>query len=256
MSKAATRHTLYLVPWHIGISGDLTYATVRLVRRLRVFLTEEPEVTRDQFRRILEIDPAGREFLPVPSRPSRRFLERIRKLLAREDVGLLSSGGVPCFVDPGGWLVRELRDAGGSVEALAGASGLTTLLSLSGYDWLDDPPTRRFSFVVYHAAQRQDSFLETLARPNEPIVVFLAVGDFGRCLETMRGRVGTRRIAVFFDLARPRRRFPYAGLVQTRTLDEWRALPKRTIDWTKVSDISLLIHPERRLGRGARGRSG
>ena len=50
MSKEPALHTLYLIPWHIGITGDLTYGAVRLARRLKVFLG--PPRLQDRHRRL------------------------------------------------------------------------------------------------------------------------------------------------------------------------------------------------------------
>ncbi|MBI5881571.1 MAG: hypothetical protein HZB91_00470 [Elusimicrobia bacterium] len=236
-------HTLYLVAWHIGAQGDLTLNAVRLARRLRVFLAEESDEAKEQFLSILKLEAKGREFLTIPTRPDPGFLKRVLGHLAKEDVGLISSGGMPCFADPGGWLVREVRSRGGAVAAMAGASGLTTLLALSGFDWLEDPPTRRFSFTFFEEAGPHDFFLETVAREYEPVVVFLRVQAFPLCLKKMEPVVGDRPIAAFFDLTKPRNKFPYADEVRTLSLKEWRSELTK-VRWEKVSDISLMIHPE------------
>mgnify|MGYP001612986210 FL=1 len=138
---------------------------------------------------------------------------------------------------------------------MAGASALTTLLALSGFAWLEDPPTRRFSFTFFEEAGPHDFFLETAAREYEPVVVFLRVHAFPLCLKKMEPVVGDRPIAAFFDLTKPRNKFPYADEVRTLSLKEWRAeLPK--VRWEKVSDIALMIHPKgyRRCKAGLRPR--
>ncbi|MFA6316117.1 MAG: SAM-dependent methyltransferase [Elusimicrobiota bacterium] len=236
-------HTLYLIPWHIGARGDLTLNTVSLARRLGVFLAEEAGEAAEQFLSILRLDAKGREFLTIPPRPDPAFLNRVLGLLEKGDVGLISSGGMPCFADPGGWLVREVRARGGGVTAMAGASGLTTLLALSGFDWLEDPPTRRFSFTFFEAAGPHDFFLETVARKFEPVVVFLRVAAFPKCLKVMREAVGKRPIAAFLDLTKPRPKFPHADEVRVLTVAEWQA-GKAKVAWDRVSDMALMIHPE------------
>ena len=49
-----SEHTLFLVPWHIGNRLDITVNAARVARELRVFLAEEPELTRRQFEGGLE----------------------------------------------------------------------------------------------------------------------------------------------------------------------------------------------------------
>ncbi|MBI5622568.1 MAG: hypothetical protein HY924_02185 [Elusimicrobia bacterium] len=236
-------HTLYLIPWHIGARADLTLNAARSARTLRVFLAEEAAEAKSQFTDVLKLDIKAKEFLTIPARPDRAFLDRVLALLAQEDVGLVSSGGMPCFSDPGGWLVTEVRSRGIRVAAMAGASGLTTLLALSGFDWLEEPPTRRFSFTFFEEAGPHDFFLETVERRFEPVVIFLSVRALPLCLKMLDGRVGERPIAAFLDMTKPRPQFPYADEVRVHRLKEWKT-ELRKVDWKKVSDVALMIHPE------------
>ncbi|MBI4676593.1 MAG: hypothetical protein HY748_03320 [Elusimicrobia bacterium] len=236
-------HTLYLIPWHIGARGDMTLNAVHMARRLRAFLAEEAEEARSQFFKVLRLDCAGKEFLTIPARPEPGFVNRVLALLAKEDVGLVSSGGMPCFADPGGWLVRDLRSRGVDIAPMAGASSLTTLLTLSGFDWLEDPPTRRFSFTFFEETGPHDDFRETVGRRFEPVIVFLRARAFASCLKMMKDLAGQRPIAAFFDMTKPKPKFPYADQVRTMSANEWEAGVKK-VRWEKVSDIALMIHPE------------
>ncbi|MCM2305316.1 MAG: SAM-dependent methyltransferase, partial [Elusimicrobia bacterium] len=145
-----SEHTLFLVPWHIGNRLDITVNAARVARELRVFLAEEPELTRRQFEGDLGVDCKGKEFLLIPEKEDPRFLKEVLARLAAQDVALICSGGIPCFIDPGAWLVRSLRAREVPVRALAGASILSTMLSLSGMDWTGTH--NRGTFIVYLAS--------------------------------------------------------------------------------------------------------
>jgi 16S rRNA C1402 (ribose-2'-O) methylase RsmI len=161
-------------------------------------------------------------------------------------VGLVSSSGVPCFVDPGAWLVREARARGVPVVALGGASSLSTLLALSGYDWIDHPPTRAFSFVFFEPGADPAYFRAVVGRREEPVVVYLPKGGFDACLAELGPLAGGRAVTAFFDLTRPPRTgFPYANEVRTLSCAAWRRRGRR-IRWDKVSDVALLVEPARK----------
>jgi 16S rRNA C1402 (ribose-2'-O) methylase RsmI len=239
------QHTFLLVPWHIGNMRDITVHTAQAARRMRVFLAEEPALTKAQFEKDLGIDCRGKAFLPIPEKEDPRFLKEVLELLKKEDVALICSGGIPCFIDPGAWLVKRLREREVPITALAGASILATMLSLSGVDWTGTH--NRGTFVVYLATGPQGgvnaSLLEAVRREDEPVFVFLAIPQFRECLETMRPVIGERLVTAFFDLTKvPRSKFPYADRMITLDCRAWLKEAER-IPWADISDVALMVMP-------------
>jgi 16S rRNA (cytidine1402-2'-O)-methyltransferase len=233
---------LILIPWHIGNWEDMTFNAVSTANRLRLFLAEDAEAAREQFLK-LRLDCAGKEFLTIPILPEAAFLDRVLEALGREDVGMVSLGGAPCFADPGGWLVRELRARDVPVVALGGASSLTALLSLSGFDWVATPAARSFSFVFFDGKGSHDQFLSVAGRRGEPVVVFLGKDEFAACLRVLQEPAGDRRISVFFDLTKsPKEQFPYGNQVRTMNCEDWLQEAGH-IRWQDVADVALMIHP-------------
>lgn len=238
-------HDLILVPWHIGNKLDITVNTARAARKFRVFLAEEPALTRRQFEEDLGIDCQGKEFLAIPERPDPAFLEEVLARLAREDAALICSGGIPCFIDPGGWLVRALRERNVPISALAGASILSTMLSLSGYEWPREHSRGTFSIFLDDDPRGANKaiFLDSVRRETEPVFVFLGVGQFRECLAAMRPVLGKRLVSAFFDLTKvPRSKFPFADRVITLDGAAWLKEAER-VPWKDVSDVALMIHP-------------
>ncbi len=235
--------TLLLIPWHIGHWGDMTFNAVRQARRLRLFLAEDAADAAKQFSSVLRIDCAAKEFRTIPVRPDKKFMARALQALKTEDVGVVSSGGIPCFADPGAWIVREARAAGVPVVALGGPSSLAALLSLSGYDWINDPPSRAFSFVFFMKSEKGggEGFRARLGRADEPVVVFVEKGAVAECLEAIRASGCGRPVSLFLDLTKGPR-FPHANQVRTMSAARW-ASELGSIDWEKVSDAAMMIHP-------------
>ena len=170
-------------------------------------------------------------------------MARALQALKTEDVGVVSSGGIPCFADPGAWIVREARAAGVPVVALGGPSSLAALLSLSGYDWINDPPSRAFSFVFFMKSEKGggEGFRARLGRADEPVVVFVEKGAVAECLEAIRASGCGRPVSLFLDLTKGPR-FPHANQVRTMSA-AWWASELGSIDWEKVSDAAMMIHP-------------
>jgi 16S rRNA C1402 (ribose-2'-O) methylase RsmI len=238
-------HTLFLVPWHIGNRLDITVHAARVARKLRVFLAEEPALTRQQFERDLGIDCAGKEFLLIPEKEDPRFLKTVRARLAKEDAALICSGGIPCFIDPGAWLVKRLRERDAPITALAGASILSTMLSLSAVDWTGTH--NRGTFIIYLAAGPRGgvhaSLLEAVRRENEPVFLFLALAQFRECMTNISPVIGKRKVSVFFDLTKKTKgKYPYADRVMTMSCRDWLVEADR-IPWKEISDIALMVHP-------------
>jgi 16S rRNA C1402 (ribose-2'-O) methylase RsmI len=239
-------NTLILIPWHIGNILDVTYNAVRTVRRLRLLLVEDPELTRRQFEHDLKIDCREKEFLAIPEEESQPFAEKTQARLRTEDVGLLASSGAPCFIDPGAWLVRRLISAGVPVVSQSGASILSNMLSLSGVDWTG--ATNRGTFVLYlrsgPGGGANKAFLEAVGRQSEPVFIFLGLDQFRECLTAMAPVVGNRPVTAFFDLTKvPRSKFPFADRLLTVSCREWLQEANR-INWHEISDVSLMVHPE------------
>lgn len=243
--KTASKNTLFLVPWHIGNRLDITVHAARVARNMRVFLTEEPALTRRQFEGDLGVDCKGKEFLLIPEKEDPKFLKEVLAKLAVEDVALICSGGIPCFIDPGAWVVKRLRERDMPVRALAGASILSTMLSLSAMDWTGTH--NRGTFIIYLASGPKGgvhaSLLEAVGRQDEPVFIFLALTQFRECIANIEPVIGKRLVSVFFDLTKKTKgKYPYADRVITMTCREWLKEDVR-IPWKEISDIALMIHP-------------
>ncbi|HXT01666.1 MAG TPA: SAM-dependent methyltransferase [Elusimicrobiota bacterium] len=248
---ASSSRALVLVPWHIGSADDVTRAAAAAARDLRLFLAEDPEETKRVFIENLRVDCAEKEFLKIPASENERFLEDVGARLNGEDVGLISSSGIPCFLDPGAWLVRRLRALDVPIRALAGPSILSTMLSLSGLEWAQAQHVGTFAFYLEGRSRRE---LLRAVRRADPIFIFLRADRFRECLEHIGPAVGERLVSAFLDLTkRPLADYPYADRVSTMSVGDW--LKDSSVRWDRVSDVSLMVHPRQRRLPGSASRA-
>jgi 16S rRNA (cytidine1402-2'-O)-methyltransferase len=123
--------TLFLVPTPIGNPADLSPRAREVLSAVDRIAAED---TRDA-RRLLRTAGLGR-LPPLVSYHDHNELQRSRTLVARllagEDVALVSDAGTPLVADPGYRLVRAALDSGIDVVALPGPCAAVVALSGAG----------------------------------------------------------------------------------------------------------------------------
>jgi 16S rRNA (cytidine1402-2'-O)-methyltransferase len=118
-----------------------------------------------------------------------RFLTR---LLAGDDVALISDAGTPLISDPGYHLVRQARAAGVAVVPVPGACALIAALSAAGL------PSDRFifeGFLPAKAAGRR-ARLEQVKEESRTLIFYEAPHRILECLQDMQAVFGDERPAL------------------------------------------------------------
>jgi len=141
-----------------------------------------------------------------------RFIER---LLAGDDVALISDAGTPLISDPGYHLVRQARAAGVRVVPVPGACALIAALSAAGL------PSDRFVFEGFLPAKTvgRRARLELVREEPRTLIFYEAPHRILECLQDMREVFGGERQAL---LARE----------LTKTFETLRGMPlEQLCDW-------------------------
>lgn len=150
---------LYLCATPIGNLEDMTYRAVRVLSEAAVIAAEDTRHTR---KLLSHFDIHTRLISYHEHNKVEQGPEIIERLLAGEDVALVSDAGLPGISDPGSDLVALAIDAGITVVPLPGANAALSALVCSGLD------TSLFTFVGFlpkHKKKRR----ELLARlANSP----------------------------------------------------------------------------------------
>jgi 16S rRNA C1402 (ribose-2'-O) methylase RsmI len=234
---------LLLIPWHVGDIRDITLNTMQAIRRLRVFVVEDVEASRLELGRV-SIDPRSKVLWALTDERDETLLSKVLGAIAKEDVGLLSSGGTPCFIDPGSWLVAEVRRRGIAVTALAGASALSLAIALGGEDLRRGigMATMMYPLLGNSGVLDKGPIVQAAGR-GEAVYLFPNLDRLGDCLDALAEAAPGRQLTAFFDLTKtPPERYPNANKILITTCGKWRERRDEFLD-AGLSEVALLLHP-------------
>ncbi|MCG6193956.1 16S rRNA (cytidine(1402)-2'-O)-methyltransferase [Leptospira sp. FAT2] len=122
--------TLYVVSTPIGNLEDLTFRALRILKNTDRILCENAGHSRRLFQSYSITTPASTLYRDQSETPYQGILEELK---AGKTFALVSDAGTPGVSDPGSHLIRIVREAGFKIAPIPGASALTALLGISGW---------------------------------------------------------------------------------------------------------------------------
>ncbi len=128
---------LYIVPTPVGNMEDMTLRAIRILREVDVVLAED---TRTSGILLKHFDIKKQLLSHHKFNEHGTSASVVERLLAGQNVALISDAGTPGISDPGFFLVREAVRAGIEVQTLPGATAFVPALVSSGL------PCDRFVF--------------------------------------------------------------------------------------------------------------
>ena len=128
---------LYVVPTPVGNMEDMTFRAVRILKEVDLVLAEDTR-TSGILLKHYEIKNSLMSHHKFNEHGTSAAV--VNRLLADENVALISDAGTPGISDPGFFLVREAVRAGIEVQCLPGATAFVPALVSSGL------PCDRFAF--------------------------------------------------------------------------------------------------------------
>lgn len=181
--------SLYVVATPIGNLDDISARALTILRSVALIAAED---TRHSARLVQHFG-IGTPLAACHEHNERdqggRFLAR---LLAGDDVALISDAGTPLISDPGYHLVRQARAAGIAVVPVPGACALIAALSAAGL------PSDRFifeGFLPAKAAGRR-ARLEQVKEEPRTLIFYEAPHRILECLQDMQSVFGDERPAL------------------------------------------------------------
>lgn len=169
--------TLSLVATPIGNLEDITLRALRTLRECDYVLCEDTRVTG----KLLYHHEIKAKMHRYDAHTSVHAHEQIIKDLAEgKHIALVSDAGTPGISDPGVLLIQQAREAGVHIEAIPGASAVTTVVSLAGI------AGNQFSFLGFIPHKKgRETFFRGLATYDHPTVFFESTHRILKTLESL-----------------------------------------------------------------------
>lgn len=191
---------LYLVASPIGNLEDISFRAVRILKECDRIACEDTRHTR------VLLNHYGIE-KPLVSyhdhNETTRSAELITRLLAGENVALISDAGMPLIADPGYRLVKAAIAVHISVQTIPGPSALLTALAASGL------PTDAFRFAGFLPARsgQRAALLEAYKLESATLIAYEAPHRILDTLAEIERILGARQVVVARELTKVHEEF-------------------------------------------------
>lgn len=155
---------LYIVPTPVGNLEDMTFRAVRILKEADLILAED---TRTSSVLLKHYEIRNRVQSHHKFNEHRTVKEMAERVIAGENIALISDAGTPGISDPGFLLVRECVRQGAEVECLPGATAFVPALVISGL------PTDRFCFEGFLPPKKgRQTRLRALVAEERSIILY------------------------------------------------------------------------------------
>lgn len=178
---------LYVVPTPIGNLEDITLRALQVLKKVDLILAED---TRTSSVLLKHFD------IHTPLKSHHKFNEHettntlVQRMVAGEEIALISDAGTPCISDPGFFLVRACVAADIAVQCLPGATAFVPALVNSGL------PNDRFYFEGFLPQKKgRQTRLNELAQLEHTFILYESPFRLVKTLEQLSEHLGEERLA-------------------------------------------------------------
>lgn len=205
MAEQQASGTLYLCATPIGNLEDMTYRAVRILGEVALIAAEDTRHTR---KLLTHFDLHTPLISYHEHNKAERGPELIDRLLAGNDVAVVSDAGLPGISDPGADLAALAIAAGITVTPLPGANAALSALICSGLD------TTLFSFVGFlpKTKKKRQELLATLTHRTETLLFYESPHRLKETLAELAAAFGPRPAAAARELTKKFEEFVRAPL--------------------------------------------
>lgn len=156
--------TLSIVATPIGNMEDITLRAIRVLGEVDYILCEDTRVTG----KLLKHHGIATKMKRYDAHASDKVHDEvINDLEEGKHIALVSDAGTPGVSDPGVLLVQKARELGARIDALPGASAVTTAFSIAGI------VGNQFSFLGFVPHKKgRETFFKHLATYSIPSIFF------------------------------------------------------------------------------------
>ncbi|WP_425312696.1 16S rRNA (cytidine(1402)-2'-O)-methyltransferase [Pseudomonas putida] len=181
--------SLFVVATPIGNLDDISARALRVLREVALIAAEDTRHSQRLMQYFGITTPLAACHEHNERDEGSRFIQR---LLAGDNIALISDAGTPLISDPGYHLVRQARAAGIAVVPVPGACALIAALSAAGL------PSDRFIFEGFLPAKTagRRGRLELLKEEPRTLIFYEAPHRILECLQDMELVFGPERPAL------------------------------------------------------------
>ena len=176
---------LYIIPTPVGNLEDMTFRAIRVLKEVDLILAEDTRTTSILLKHY-QIENR------VQSHHKFNEHQQVAKISARilagENIALVSDAGTPTISDPGFLLVRECVHQGIEVECLPGATAFVPALVVSGL------PNERFCFEGFLPLKKgRQTRIRSLLTEERSIIFYEAPHRLLKMLSQLAETLGEER---------------------------------------------------------------
>lgn len=131
---------LFVVGTPIGNLEDMSPRAIEALKTADTILMESPQ---DSLRLLQVFGIPKKSVIKYNDANAKQVLPKIREVLQKENVALVTSAGMPGVSDPGFHAVQAARELGIEVQVIPGPSAVTSVIALCGI------PIYDFTFVAF-----------------------------------------------------------------------------------------------------------
>ena len=186
---------LYIVPTPVGNMEDMTFRAIRILKEVDLVLAED---TRTSGILLKHYEIRNQLMSHHKFNEHGTSAGIVSRLLAGENVALISDAGTPGISDPGFFLVREAVRAGVEVQCLPGATAFVPALVASGL------PCDRFVFEGFLPQKKgRQTRLESLRDEQRTMVFYESPYRLVKTLQQLAEVFGSdRQVSVCREISK------------------------------------------------------
>ncbi|TGU86715.1 16S rRNA (cytidine(1402)-2'-O)-methyltransferase [Acinetobacter pittii] len=177
---------LFVVATPIGHLDDMTFRAIDILKSVSIVAAED---TRQSAQLFKHYNISTQLTACHDHNESNKIEQLVQRLLAGDDIALISDAGTPLISDPGFKLVRAAQEHGIKVVPVPGACAAIAALSAVGL------PSDRFSFEGFlpSKASQRISQLEKLKNETQTLIFYEAPHRILECVKNMAEVFGENR---------------------------------------------------------------
>ncbi|NUF15390.1 16S rRNA (cytidine(1402)-2'-O)-methyltransferase [Acinetobacter lactucae] len=181
---------LFVVATPIGHLDDMTFRAIDILKSVSIVAAED---TRQSAQLFKHYNISTQLTACHDHNESNKIEQLVQRLLAGDNVALISDAGTPLISDPGFKLVRAAQEHGIRVVPVPGACAAIAALSAVGL------PSDRFSFEGFlpSKASQRISQLEKLKNETQTLIFYEAPHRILECVKNMAEVFGENRSVGF-----------------------------------------------------------